>query len=80
MGTYHSKKDIDEVILNAVSHKWLYEKKGHRHVVGYLYCSEFSNNRCKVPINGTPQSPTGFAKKLRDLLAKCPHGYAIRRR
>ncbi|MCL5067156.1 MAG: hypothetical protein M1368_02230 [Thaumarchaeota archaeon] len=80
MGTYHSQKDIDKVIREAVSHGWLCDKKGQAHVVVTLYCAEPSSNRCRFWLDGTPRNPSGAAKRLRGQLAKCSHGYAIPRK
>ncbi|KJG11960.1 hypothetical protein [Photobacterium iliopiscarium] len=70
IGTYHSKKEIDEAIADAIAAGWTYHKGGKSHTVGYLKCENVTigthqNCKCMIPISGSPQNPGNAANKIR---------------
>lgn len=76
----HRDHDVRKVIKGALKAGWFAEHPGS-HQWGWLVCggaeAPAGGLECRIVVKSTPKG-SSQAKILRERLAKCPHGNAVR--
>jgi hypothetical protein len=72
MAKRHPNKHIREAVERAMDLGWrLVESTGH--AWGTLCCPHGQRGGCRISVWSTPRNPENHARRIRRLVAGCPH-------